>query len=184
MIPSWNCRAEAGRLAGLRLSATEDRIEAELALGGTARWYPSWSYWRHESLLVSGLVGQLMLALYRCGRQAGALAAYRAVRCSLVEELGLEPGPELRRLEAAVLAQDPALDLPPRPAAPPRSPAAAPPAPPRRRPWPVLAAVALLAAASVTAGWCSPVARPARAPRSWRTVPGPSIRPPATSRPA
>lgn len=52
-----------------------------------------------------------MLALYRPGRQADALAAYRAVRCSLVEDLGLEPGPQLRRLEAAVLAQDPAVAL-------------------------------------------------------------------------
>jgi hypothetical protein len=59
------------------------------------------------------LAGQLMLALYRSGRQADALAAYRAARSSLVEELGLEPGAELKRLEAAVLAHDPALDLPP-----------------------------------------------------------------------
>ncbi len=145
-------RAEAGRLAGLRLSATEDRIEAELALGRHSALVPELELLAAREPTRERLVGQLMLALYRSGRQAGALAAYWAVRCSLVEELGLEPGPELRRLEAAVLAQDPALDLPPRPAAPPRSPAAALPGPPRRRPWPVLAAVALLAAASVTAG--------------------------------
>jgi YVTN family beta-propeller protein len=145
-------RAEAGRLAGLRLSATEDRIEAELALGRHRALVPELELLAAREPTRERLVGQLMLALYRCGRQAGALAAYRAVRCSLVEELGLEPGPELRRLEAAVLAQDPALDLSPRPATPPRSPAAALPGPPRRRPWRVLAAVALLAAASVTAG--------------------------------
>ncbi|MGH3161295.1 MAG: AfsR/SARP family transcriptional regulator, partial [Streptosporangiaceae bacterium] len=148
---SW-ARAETGRLAELRLSATEDRIEAELALG------------RHTALVAElellvtreptreRLAGQLMLALYRSGRQADALAVYRAARGSLVEELGLEPGPELRRLEAAVLVQDPALDLPAKPAAPPRSLTATPPGGPQRKRWPVLAAVALLAAASVVAG--------------------------------
>ena len=65
---------------------------------------------------------QLMLALYRSGRQADALDAYRRARATLVEELGLEPGRELQRLEAAILAQDPALDL-----------AASPPPAPRRR---------------------------------------------------
>ena len=65
------------------------------------------------------LTGQLMLALYRSGRQADALAAYRTLRGSLIEELGLEPGPRTGRRETAVLAQDPALDLPPdRPPAP------------------------------------------------------------------
>jgi class 3 adenylate cyclase/tetratricopeptide (TPR) repeat protein len=59
------------------------------------------------------LVGQLMLALYRCGRQAEALDAYQAARGSLVEHLGLEPGPELRRVQAAVLAHDAALGLAP-----------------------------------------------------------------------
>ncbi len=58
------------------------------------------------------LRGQLMLALYRAGRQADALRAYQAARTVLGEELGLEPGRELQRLEAAILAQDPDLDLP------------------------------------------------------------------------
>lgn len=103
-------RPEAERLEELRLQATEDRVEAELALGRDSALVPE------LELLAAGhpyrerLVGQYMLALYRSGRQADALAAYRAARRSLVEELGLEPGPELRRLEAAVLAQDPALD--------------------------------------------------------------------------
>jgi len=145
-------RAEAARLAELRLSATEDRIEAGLMLGRHAALVPEIELLVTREPTRERLVGQLMLALYRSGRQADALAAYRAARCSLVEELGLEPGPELRRLEAAVLAQDPALDLPARPAAPPRSPAATPPGRPQRRRWPVLTAVALLAAASVIAG--------------------------------
>ena len=70
-----------------------------------------------------------MLALYRAGRQADALDAYRRARAALVDELGLEPGPELQRLEAAVLAQDPALETPSAP--PPRAPAPAPALPPR-----------------------------------------------------
>ena len=148
---SW-ARAEAGRLSELRLSATEDRIEAELALGHHTALAAELEVLVAREPTRERLAGQLMLALYRSGRQADALAAYRAARLSLVEELGLEPGPELRRLEVAVLAQDPALDPPARPAAPPRSPATSLPAPQRRRPWPVLAAVALLAAASTIAG--------------------------------
>ena len=147
---SW-ARAEAGRLAELRLSATEDRIEAELALGRHTALVPELELLVAREPIRERLVGQLMLALYRSGRQAGALAAYRAARRSLVEELGLEPGPELRRLEAAVLAQDPSLELPAKPAAPPRSRASLP-GPQRRGRRPVLAAVALLAAASIIAG--------------------------------
>ena len=56
--------------------------------------------------------GQLMVALYRCGRQSDALRTYRQARRLLAEELAVEPGPELRRLEAAVLAHDPTLVAP------------------------------------------------------------------------
>src|SRR6185503_20957613 len=55
------------------------------------------------------LWGQLMLALYRCGRQADALEAFQEARRVLADELGLEPGPELRRLQEAILAHDPAI---------------------------------------------------------------------------
>src|SRR6185436_13026738 len=55
------------------------------------------------------LWGQRMLALYRCGRQADALGAFQQLRATLADELGLDPGGELRRLETAILAQDPAL---------------------------------------------------------------------------
>ncbi|HEV2917684.1 MAG TPA: BTAD domain-containing putative transcriptional regulator, partial [Actinomycetota bacterium] len=95
----------------LQVASTEARIEAELALGrhhelvaeleAMVRLYP----------LREHLHGQLMLALYRSGRQADALAAYRAARKVLVDELGIEPSVGLQRLEQAILAQDPALDL-------------------------------------------------------------------------
>ena len=65
-----------------------------------------------EQPLRERLHGQLMLALYRCGRQAEALEAYRRARATLVEEIGVEPGAELRALQEAILAQDPALDAP------------------------------------------------------------------------
>jgi YVTN family beta-propeller protein len=105
---------ESMRLEDSRLVAIEDRIEADLALG------------RHEVLiaelerLVAGhptrerLLAQLMLALYRSGRQAEALETYREARRTLDRELGLEPGPELQELELAILNQDPKVSAPPR----------------------------------------------------------------------
>ena len=106
-------RAEVGRLAELRLAAAEDRIGAELALGRDAAVIPDLENLATTYPTRERLVGQLIVALYRSGRQADALAAYRAARTSLVEELGIEPGPELRRLHDAVLAQDASLDLTP-----------------------------------------------------------------------
>jgi YVTN family beta-propeller protein len=123
---------EVGRLEQLRLGALSARIDAELALG------------RHAELvgeleaLVAGhpfeerLRAQLMLALYRSGRQVEALQVYQETRRLLVEELGIEPGPTLRELQQSILEQDRSLVLPPpkdkptsdggRPAAPPRRP--------------------------------------------------------------
>ncbi|MBA2476259.1 MAG: tetratricopeptide repeat protein [Actinobacteria bacterium] len=106
-------RAEATRLEELRLSVLEDRLQAELAIG------------RRDELAgeLQGLVSahplrerfraQLMVALYRSGRQADALEVYADARRTLVDELGLEPSRELRELERAVLRQDPALELSP-----------------------------------------------------------------------
>ena len=108
---TW-ARPEAERLEELRLAALEDRVEAELALGRHSALVPELELLAARHPTRERLVGQLMVALYRGGRQADALAAYRTARNSLVEELGLEPGADLRRLEAAVLAQDAALDLP------------------------------------------------------------------------
>jgi predicted ATPase/DNA-binding SARP family transcriptional activator len=100
---------EIRRLEELRLDAIEDRIDAELAHGAHAEVVPELEALvaRHPSR--ERLSAQLILALYRCGRQADALAEYRRVRETLAEELGLDPGEELRRLERAVLNQDPAL---------------------------------------------------------------------------
>ncbi|WP_327238383.1 transcriptional regulator [Streptomyces sp. NBC_01317] len=104
--------AEVTSIQKKRLDVMEDCFEAELACGG------------HQSVLheLKALVEaeplrerasrQLMLAFYRCGRQADALAVYGRVREALVEGLGLEPSPELQQLQRAVLTQDPALDLP------------------------------------------------------------------------
>jgi len=103
--------AEATRLEELRAAAVEDRFEAELGRGRHGEVIAELESRVGEHPLRERLRGQLMVALYRCGRQADALRAYQDARVTLADELGLEPGPELRRLEAAVLAQDPALEL-------------------------------------------------------------------------
>jgi predicted ATPase/DNA-binding SARP family transcriptional activator len=101
---------EGTRLDGLRLAALEDRLELDLALGRHAAIVPELEALVAEHPYRERLHAHLMLALYRDGRQAEALDAYRRARAVLVDELGLEPGPELQRLEAAILAQDPALE--------------------------------------------------------------------------
>jgi YVTN family beta-propeller protein len=106
-------QAEITRLEEARLAALEERIEAELALGEHARLVGELEALVREHPLRERLVAQLMLALYRSGRQADALAAYREAGTRLMNELGLNPGPELQALERAILAQDLALQLPP-----------------------------------------------------------------------
>ena len=105
-------QSEIARLEELRLTALEGRIEADLALG------------RQDSLVAEletlvaahpyreGLRAQLMLALYRSGRQAEALETYRRARRTFSEELGIEPGPRLQEIERAILRHDPSLEAP------------------------------------------------------------------------
>jgi DNA-binding SARP family transcriptional activator/CheY-like chemotaxis protein len=109
-------RAEAARLEELRLGAAEDRGDAELALGRHAALVAELDRRVRTHPMRERSRAQLMLALYRCGRQADALATYRQGRRVLRDELGLDPGTRLRELEQAVLRHDPDLSWkPPRP---------------------------------------------------------------------
>jgi DNA-binding SARP family transcriptional activator len=100
---------EVARLDDLRIAATEQLIEAKLALGEHAEVIGKLQPLITEYPYREGLRAQLMLALYRCDRQADALQAYQETRRRLVEDLGIEPGERLRELERAMLAQDPSL---------------------------------------------------------------------------
>lgn len=103
-------RTEAARLDDQRITVREDWFELQISLGRhadvlaelgeEAEWHP----------LREKLIGHLMLALYRCGRQVDALAAYQRLRTRLLKEVGLEPGEQLRGLHTAILRQDPALN--------------------------------------------------------------------------
>ena len=107
-------RNEIGRLEELRLVALEDRINAEIALGRHSALVPELERLVADHPERERLRGQLMLALYRSGRQAEALETYREARGALDRDLGLEPGPELQELERAILTQDPAIAAPAR----------------------------------------------------------------------
>jgi predicted ATPase/DNA-binding SARP family transcriptional activator len=98
------------RLADLRVSALEARIDADLELGRHAELVPELQALVAEYSLRETLHGRLMLALYRCGRQADALAAFQDARKTLVDELGIEPSRTLQELERSILNQDPALE--------------------------------------------------------------------------
>ncbi|MBV9197417.1 MAG: winged helix-turn-helix domain-containing protein [Solirubrobacterales bacterium] len=104
--------ADVARLEEMRLSAVEDRMECELALGRHAEVAAELEGLVAEYPLRERLAGQLMLALYRCGRQAAASRVFRSTRQALVDGLGMEPGPPLRELLQRVLEQDPELELP------------------------------------------------------------------------
>ncbi|SDU83671.1 AfsR/SARP family transcriptional regulator [Jiangella alkaliphila] len=104
---------EAARLGELRLAVTELRIDADLERGQDDLLVAELSALVNAYPLRQRLYRQLMLALHRSGRTGDALDVYRQARTTLVEELGLEPGPELRDLEQAILTDDPALAAPP-----------------------------------------------------------------------
>jgi DNA-binding SARP family transcriptional activator len=120
-------QAERARLEELRLAALEDRVTAELTLGRHALAVPELEQLVAAHPFRERLHGLRMLALYRSGRQAEALQAYQAAGRTLRDELGIDPSPWLRRLEADILNQSPDLDLPPVAAGPvePPAPAAA-----------------------------------------------------------
>jgi DNA-binding SARP family transcriptional activator/ABC-type branched-subunit amino acid transport system substrate-binding protein len=107
-------REAIARLDEAWIEATELRIEADLALGRDAELVGELQTLVRRHPLRERPRRQLMLALYRSGRQAEALAAYADARATLVEELGLEPGQELQRTQRAILAQDRGLDAAPR----------------------------------------------------------------------
>jgi DNA-binding SARP family transcriptional activator len=125
-VPSVDfVQADARRLDELRLAVLADRIDGDLATGKGGELVPELEALVAEHPLQERLRGQLMLALYRAGRQADALAVYRDTRQLLREELGLEPDKALQQLERAILTQDVALDPPvPRPPRTPESEAA------------------------------------------------------------
>ncbi len=105
--------AEISRLQEQRLAALALRVEADLAAGRHAEVVGELQTLVVDNPLRERLAAQLMLALYRCGRQTEALEAYAAVRRTLVEEMGIEPGPELRERHQAILRQDAALHAQP-----------------------------------------------------------------------
>jgi predicted ATPase/DNA-binding SARP family transcriptional activator len=105
---------ERERIEELRLLALERRVDADLARGVTAELVPELEALAVAHPFHESFRRQLMLALYRSGRQAEALEAYRRTRSELVDELGVEPSRALQELEAAMLRQDPALDIHPR----------------------------------------------------------------------
>jgi DNA-binding SARP family transcriptional activator/pimeloyl-ACP methyl ester carboxylesterase/class 3 adenylate cyclase len=105
-------QATIAKLEELRLSAIEDKIDANLALGRHSDLVGELQMLVGEHPLRDRLRAQYMLALYRSGRQAEALEAYREARRMLTDELGIDPAPELQRLERAILAQDPELEWP------------------------------------------------------------------------
>jgi DNA-binding SARP family transcriptional activator/streptogramin lyase len=136
--------ARVGALDELRLRVEEERVAAELSLGRARMMIPALEALVESHPYRERLLGQLMVALYRSGRQKDALDRYASARSRLVEEVGLEPGEELRELQARILRQDPTLNEAELAASPPAS---LPPARTRRRK--LLLIVALIVAAAL-----------------------------------
>ncbi len=106
-----SAQSAVGRLEEARLAAVENQMEARLALARHQDAIPELTDLVTKHPFRERLLGQLMLALYRSGRQADALEAYRAGSARLVEDLGVEPGPALRVMHSAILRHDPTLDV-------------------------------------------------------------------------
>jgi YVTN family beta-propeller protein len=153
--------AEIRSLEEERLHAHELAIDADLQAGRHAEVIGELEQLVAANPLRERLQAQRMLALYRSERQAEALDAYRRARSALVEQIGVEPGPELRRLHEAILAQDPALDPP---VAAPRAAPARPP-PRRRRVARLVAGAVVIAAAGLVVFGISRVVAPDRLAR-------------------
>jgi peptide/nickel transport system substrate-binding protein len=139
--------AEIRRLGALRLRAAEGAIDADLDAGRHAEVIGELEALVAEEPLREHVRAQYLLALYRAGRQSDALAAYRAARAELVEQIGVEPGAELQGMHEAILAHAPALDLP----APADEPPTAPRPQARRAPKRLLVGAAVLLLAGITA---------------------------------
>ncbi|MFI6810444.1 BTAD domain-containing putative transcriptional regulator [Streptomyces luteogriseus] len=112
LVEEGICWPELTALQNRRLDVMEDHFEAALACGRHQLVLPDLESLVAAEPLRERASGQLMVALYRCGRQAEALAVFGRVRTALVEGLGLEPGRELHRLQQAILTQDPTLEVP------------------------------------------------------------------------
>jgi DNA-binding SARP family transcriptional activator/streptogramin lyase len=134
----------ARQLEEARLSVLEDRIDADLAAGRDAVLVPELEQLIAREPLRERPYGQLMLALYRDGRQAEALETYQRARKMLSEEVGLQPGPQLQELERRMLNQDPALA--------PARPSGTIPSPRRDRRWFILAGATLVGVAALVLG--------------------------------
>jgi YVTN family beta-propeller protein len=149
-------RAAAAGLDDERRSVRSERVDLALTMGRHQELIPELERAVAAEPLDEHALGQLMLALYRSGRQADALARYRDGRRTLVEQVGIEPGDELRALEQAILRQDPALSLPSSETlAVDDEDARAPPAPRRRKGMAAAAALVLIAglATIVAVAW-------------------------------
>jgi DNA-binding SARP family transcriptional activator len=145
-------------LEELRLSTQERRIDADLEMGRTTELVGELERLVAKQPLREHLRWLLILALYRAGRQAEALEVYRETRRVLTEELGLEPSPALKELEQAILRQDPSLDA--KAASPPTEPLALPPDERKRRRYPPVALLALLALGLAGAATAIALVRP------------------------
>ncbi|BBA98082.1 Furaqunicin regulatory protein [Actinacidiphila reveromycinica] len=104
-------RIEVLRLEESRLGTVERRIDADLRLGRHTQLLPELTELTARHPQHEGLHSQAMVALYRSGRQGSALEVYRTLRIRLIEELGVEPSPQIQRLHQAMLAVDPQLDV-------------------------------------------------------------------------